>query len=210
MADNRKAAITAKVAVQCAEFYKKALGYLESSKAASAFGSSQTKVDVTISLRYRNVIVALLESFCIRFRVCVVALCYASLQRWKKHMELKLNFTKCVTYYYLTVQSEEQNKYGERVTYAQAASEKLAECVKLSQVHKSFGVTRPNDCKIFDNVESTLSNRHCCCSFSSTAFPYGNNFGRAQPMISNYHVCHAVFCQSLNNRKYSWENDFWE
>lgn len=49
-------------------------------------------------------------------------------------MELKLNFTKCVTYYYLTIQAEEMSKYGERVTYAKASVDKLAECIKLSQV----------------------------------------------------------------------------
>lgn len=45
MADNRKAAITAKVAAQCSEFYSKSLSFLEGSTAASAFGSSQSKVD---------------------------------------------------------------------------------------------------------------------------------------------------------------------
>lgn len=49
-------------------------------------------------------------------------------------MELKLNFTRCVTYYYLTLQSEDMQQHGERVAYAQAAAEKLAECHKLSQV----------------------------------------------------------------------------
>lgn len=44
MADNRKAAITAKVAAQCAEFYNKSMSFLDSSTATSAFGDSQVKV----------------------------------------------------------------------------------------------------------------------------------------------------------------------
>ena len=44
MADNRKSSITAKVAAQCAEFYKKALTHLESSNPTKYFGSSQVKV----------------------------------------------------------------------------------------------------------------------------------------------------------------------
>lgn len=66
MADNRKAAITAKVSMQCAEFYKKALSYLESSKASTAFGSSQTKVQNSAAracYAYTNVKVFFLYKF---------------------------------------------------------------------------------------------------------------------------------------------------
>ena len=59
------------------------------------------------------------------------------IQKWKKHIEMKLNFTRCVTYYYLTLQAEEQQLHGERVAYAQAASEKLADCIKLTQVYNT-------------------------------------------------------------------------
>lgn len=47
MADNRKSSITAKVAWQCAEFYKKSLSHLESSRAGDEFGSSQVKVSLS-------------------------------------------------------------------------------------------------------------------------------------------------------------------
>ena len=59
---------------------------------------------------------------------------HLSVQEWKRHLELKINFMQCVMYYYLTLQAEDQQSYGERLAYAHTASKKLAECVKLSQV----------------------------------------------------------------------------
>ncbi|XP_067930761.1 uncharacterized protein [Watersipora subatra] len=57
----------------------------------------------------------------------------SQVKEWKRHLELKINFMQCVMYYYLTLQAEDQQSYGERLAYAHTASKKLAECVKLSQ-----------------------------------------------------------------------------
>jgi tyrosine-protein phosphatase non-receptor type 23 len=46
-------------------------------------------------------------------------------------MELKIDFYDCITYYYLGLCSEEQQKWGERITYYQAAVDKLTECTRL-------------------------------------------------------------------------------
>ena len=46
-------------------------------------------------------------------------------------MELKINFYECITYYYLGLGVEEQQKWGERITYYQAAVDKINECLHL-------------------------------------------------------------------------------
>jgi len=54
---------------------------------------------------------------------------------WKKRAELKINFYDCITLFYLGLCSEEQQKWGERVTYCQAAVDRLNESMRL--VNKS-------------------------------------------------------------------------
>jgi len=46
-------------------------------------------------------------------------------------MELKINFYDCITFYYLGISAEEQQKWGERITYYQAAVDRLTECSRL-------------------------------------------------------------------------------
>jgi len=57
------------------------------------------------------------------------------LKDWKKRAELKINFYDCITLFYLGLCSEEQQKWGERVTYCQAAVDRLNESMHL--VNKS-------------------------------------------------------------------------
>lgn len=52
-------------------------------------------------------------------------------KEWKKRAELKINFYDCITLFYLGLCSEEQQKWGERVTYCQAAVDRLNECMQL-------------------------------------------------------------------------------
>ncbi len=55
-------------------------------------------------------------------------------QDWKKQLDLKTMYHQCIMYFYLGCQSEEQEKHGERLAYFTAATEKLAECLKLAKV----------------------------------------------------------------------------
>ena len=50
---------------------------------------------------------------------------------WKKRAELKINFYDSITLFYLGLCSEEQQKWGERVTYCQAAVDRLNESMRL-------------------------------------------------------------------------------
>jgi len=54
------------------------------------------------------------------------------LKDWKKRAELKINFYDCITLFYLGLGSEEQQKWGERVTYCQAAVDRLNESMRLA------------------------------------------------------------------------------
>ncbi|XP_076459349.1 LOW QUALITY PROTEIN: tyrosine-protein phosphatase non-receptor type 23-like [Babylonia areolata] len=56
-----------------------------------------------------------------------------SYKDWKKRIELKIAFYQCITHYYMGKQSEEQQKWGERLAYFQAAQDKLNESVKLAK-----------------------------------------------------------------------------
>ena len=51
---------------------------------------------------------------------------------WKKRAELKINFYDCITLFYLGLCAEEQQKWGERVTYCQTAVDRLNECLRLT------------------------------------------------------------------------------
>ena len=52
---------------------------------------------------------------------------------WKKYCDFKIAYYTAVTMLYLGIQSEEQQKMGERLTYYQAAVDKLNEATKLSK-----------------------------------------------------------------------------
>ncbi len=49
-------------------------------------------------------------------------------------MEIKSNYHGCVMYLYMGNQAEEQQKWGERLCWFQAALDKLTECIKLAKV----------------------------------------------------------------------------
>ncbi|KAK9510379.1 hypothetical protein O3M35_005178 [Rhynocoris fuscipes] len=52
---------------------------------------------------------------------------------WKKYMRFKAAYYSCVSLLYQGMQSEEQQKMGERVSYYQGALDKLNEAIKLSK-----------------------------------------------------------------------------
>uniref|UniRef100_T1HD61 BRO1 domain-containing protein n=1 Tax=Rhodnius prolixus TaxID=13249 RepID=T1HD61_RHOPR len=52
---------------------------------------------------------------------------------WKKYMRFKASYYSCVSLLYQGMQSEEQQKMGERVAYYQGALDKLNEAIKLSK-----------------------------------------------------------------------------
>nr|KAG5707535.1 hypothetical protein BaRGS_001083 [Batillaria attramentaria] len=56
-----------------------------------------------------------------------------SYKDWKKRIDLKIAFYQCITHYYMGRQVEDQQKWGERLAYFQAAQDKLNEAVKLSK-----------------------------------------------------------------------------
>ncbi|XP_036357587.1 tyrosine-protein phosphatase non-receptor type 23 isoform X2 [Octopus sinensis] len=52
---------------------------------------------------------------------------------WKRRMECKMLFYQCIKYFYLGQQADDQQKWGERVTYFSTAHDRLTECMKLSK-----------------------------------------------------------------------------
>jgi len=54
-----------------------------------------------------------------------------SVKEWKKRAELKINFYDCITLFYLGLCAEEQQKWGEWVTYCQTAVDRLNESMRL-------------------------------------------------------------------------------
>ena len=55
-------------------------------------------------------------------------------REWKKRLELKSHYHNCVMFLYMGMQAEEQQKWGERVTWFSTALERLNESIKLSKV----------------------------------------------------------------------------
>jgi tyrosine-protein phosphatase non-receptor type 23 len=55
-------------------------------------------------------------------------------QDWRKRLSLKQMYYEAVMCYYMGWQAEEQNKWGERVTYCQGALDKLNDVIKLAKV----------------------------------------------------------------------------
>ena len=76
-------------------------------------------------------------------------------QDWKKRIELKIAFYQCITHYYMGKQSEDQQKWGERLAYYQASQEKLNESVKLAKVSSSLYLCQL-DLSQFTNFSATL------------------------------------------------------
>lgn len=54
-------------------------------------------------------------------------------KNWKRYVKFKMVYHTCISLLYRGQQAEEQQKMGERVTFYQAAAEKLEEAVKLSK-----------------------------------------------------------------------------
>lgn len=52
---------------------------------------------------------------------------------WIKYLTFKVSYISCVVYLFQGMQSEEQQKMGERVAFYQAACDKLVEAKKLSK-----------------------------------------------------------------------------
>jgi len=68
--------------------------------------------------------------------VSLMCLCWL-VKEWKKRAELKISFYDCITLFYLGLCSEEQQKWGERVTYCQAAVDRLNESMRLASKNDS-------------------------------------------------------------------------
>ncbi|CAH0393687.1 unnamed protein product [Bemisia tabaci] len=100
MADNRKAAINAKVAVQIVDYYNMAMNMITTlEEEGSTLYSIGTK----------------------------------HLKRWRRYVKFKSAYYACISLLYQGMQSEEQQKMGERVAYYQAASDRLQEAFNLSK-----------------------------------------------------------------------------
>lgn len=60
-------------------------------------------------------------------------ICTFLLQDWQKRLQLKIPYYECIAVLYMGNQSEEQQKWGERVAFYQSALDKLNEALKLSK-----------------------------------------------------------------------------
>jgi len=147
--DHRKSSIIAKVGTQVSLYYYAALHKLETS-----------------NLRYLSGDVLLGmspppggeggEAFSI---VDIVGLKVN--KQWTKHLEFKMVYYKAVAYLYAGLQSEEGQKWGERVTYYQAAADKLAEASKYAgSSSSSSGAMSLKECLVFSNdvIQGKLDN----------------------------------------------------
>lgn len=52
---------------------------------------------------------------------------------WKKFLKFKVSYYSCISLLYQGMQSEEQQKMGERIAYYQGALDKLNDAIKLSK-----------------------------------------------------------------------------
>ncbi|BES89352.1 BRO1 [Nesidiocoris tenuis] len=112
MTDNRKATINAKVAAQIVDYYNLALNTLV--QPISDILSDGAVLDVVGSKFFKI---------------------------WKKYIKFKIAYYSCISLLYQGMQSEEQQKMGERVAYYQGALDKLNEAIKLSKgIEKSEAV----------------------------------------------------------------------
>lgn len=105
---------TAKVAAQIVDFYNLALNTLVQPLSDVLSDESETVLDVVGSKPFKT---------------------------WKKYLRFKVAYYSCVSLLYQGMQSEEQQKMGERVAYYQGALDKLNEAIKLSKgIDKSEAV----------------------------------------------------------------------
>uniref|UniRef100_A0A146M9J2 Tyrosine-protein phosphatase non-receptor type 23 n=1 Tax=Lygus hesperus TaxID=30085 RepID=A0A146M9J2_LYGHE len=112
MTDNRKATINAKVAAQIVDYYNLALNTLV--QPPSDILSDGAVLDVVGNKPFKT---------------------------WKKYIRFKVAYYSCISLLYQGMQSEEQRKMGERVTYYQGALDRLNEAIKLSKgIDKSEAV----------------------------------------------------------------------
>ncbi|CAL8111900.1 unnamed protein product [Orchesella dallaii] len=72
-----------------------------------------------------------------------------AVRKWRKLVELKVQYYGCIAYLYRGMQAEDQGKWGERVTMYKAATDKLNECIKLG---KNMDKTDP----VHDTLHFTL------------------------------------------------------
>ena len=70
----------------------------------------------------------------IKHNVVFVACFILFLQKWKDLVEVKIHYYTCLCYLYRGLHSEEQSKFGERITFYKAGMEKLTEAMKLLHV----------------------------------------------------------------------------
>lgn len=75
-------------------------------------------------------------------------------QEYKKRMDVKINFYDCITYYYLGICAEEQQKWGERITYFQAAVDKLSVCTSLCTKGDAFSAAVEDSLRFCTDVTS--------------------------------------------------------
>ncbi|ODM90715.1 Tyrosine-protein phosphatase non-receptor type 23 [Orchesella cincta] len=72
-----------------------------------------------------------------------------AVRKWRKLVELKVQYYGCIAYLYRGMQAEDQGKWGERVTMYKAAADKMNECIKLG---KNMDKTDP----VHDTLHFTL------------------------------------------------------
>ncbi|XP_078702599.1 tyrosine-protein phosphatase non-receptor type 23-like [Branchiostoma floridae x Branchiostoma belcheri] len=54
-------------------------------------------------------------------------------KEWKRLLQIKINYFTCISYLFMGNQADEQQKFGEKVTYYKSALDKLTEAVKLAK-----------------------------------------------------------------------------
>ena len=60
--------------------------------------------------------------------------CHGVRQEWRSWCEVKGAFYRCLAHYYMGQHAEEQQKWGERLTYFTSADSKLSETIKCAKV----------------------------------------------------------------------------
>ncbi|XP_054720736.1 tyrosine-protein phosphatase non-receptor type 23-like [Uloborus diversus] len=103
MLDSRKSSITAKIAAQVVDYYKCALGIMVSGSPSTDTGSI---LDIVGSKIFKS---------------------------WKKFIEFKIAYYSSISHLYMGNQAEENEKWGERVSWFQSAFEHLSEAFKIAK-----------------------------------------------------------------------------
>ncbi|KAL1458289.1 hypothetical protein WDU94_008450 [Cyamophila willieti] len=110
---NRKTIINAKVAAQIVEFYSIALNAL-----SAVFPEQLNETNFS-------------EVFGVKTH-----------EGWKKYLRYKIHYYKAITLLYQGMQAEEEQKMGERVTYYDAAFDKLTESMSVAKSIAKSDITR--------------------------------------------------------------------